>query len=160
MQFVSGRRFINWVRTGRLLQLPLRTWFMTFSGTIVIFSCIVIHQTRKVFYSEENIAESGPFVPYPKRIKWRTFPSWKQFSKMLCYCWSISQGKAANTNNIVRINPLQQLSEALKTFQAEGCDGGVLGLSCSDGRIFLFDMKKSGVNILRKADALASAYFL
>ena len=42
----------------------------------------------------------------------------------------------ANQNcqyNVIRSNPFKQLTDTLKTFQAEGCDGGVIGLSCPTG---------------------------
>ena len=35
--------------------------------------------------------------------------------------------------NVIRTNPFQYLTGTLKTFQGEGCDGGVLGLSCPEG---------------------------
>ena len=35
--------------------------------------------------------------------------------------------------NVIRTNPFQHITGTLKTFQGEGCDGGVLGLSCPDG---------------------------
>ena len=42
----------------------------------------------------------------------------------------------ANQNcqyNVVRTNPFERLTTTLKTFQAEGCDGGVLGITCPQG---------------------------
>ena len=52
----------------------------------------------------------------------------------------------ANQNcqyNVVRTNPFERLTTTLKTFQAEGCDGGVLGITCPERTKVLLFVKTS-----------------